>query len=135
DVGEVVRLGRLLHLHVELVDLAEDALGLGLLRRDRGVGNGRYCGQKSRSKSQKNVRRLSPFSNTNPLGGGLTGAPGGAGASRRGTVAGSTDARKFYVFETRRKLDKSAFHAHSVLRTCGTVPRHLWLGRHPTSAA
>ena len=71
-------------------------LCLGALRPDRRVRKRRNCGYQSASRSRENVRRLSQPTNDNPLLGGGTGAPGGAGTSRVGqasSVAGRRQPR------------------------------------------
>src|SRR6185437_11474570 len=80
--GLVLRPG-LLELIRQLGELAHHLLRFGTLRGDRGVGKRRDCRQKGDADPHEYVRRLSQPTYDNPLAGAGTGAPGGAGTSRR----------------------------------------------------
>src|SRR5581483_8224865 len=86
-------------------------LRLRTLRADRGRRKRRHrCAQRKRECRKKacreNVRRLSRLTNNDPLAGDGTGAPGGAGTSRCGSVPTFPDERQRNVRETSSFLRK-----------------------------
>lgn len=72
----------LLELIGELLELTLNLLRLRTLRVNRGVGKRWDCRQEGETDPCENVRRPSLPTNDNPLAGGGTDAPGGAGTSR-----------------------------------------------------
>ena len=106
-------------------ELCHDLLRLRPLRRNRGVGERRDCGQKGHADPGEKVRRLSQPTNDDPRTGDGTGAPVGAGASRGGSVPRSTDNRQFT-----NCANMSVFYGWTRL-----PPPQLWYGPRPRAWA
>ena len=85
--GRRVLRPRALEVIREAAQLTHHLLGLGPLRRHRGVGKCRHCRRQGDADHRKYVWRLSQATNECPLLGAGTGAPGGAGTSRRQDVS------------------------------------------------
>src|SRR5262249_45524346 len=107
---------------------AHNLLSLCTLRRN-GVGECRDCRQKSEADAQKNVRRPSQATNDDPRVGGGTGAPGGAGTSRRARLATFSDERQRTTVTNHGQNLAICVASNRSLLVCGVVRSRTVLGQ------
>ena len=112
---EVVRLDCPLEARVELLHLAHDALGLGLLRGDRGVAGGRRRRQRGREAGNHDCRRRTSNRAANRSGRWARSAPReGPVRHKFGTLATRSDTRN-RLFKPKSSHCEAAAQPHKVL--------------------
>ena len=93
------------------------------VRRDRRVGKSRNCRHQGEADTRENIRRLPQPTNDKPLVRGRTGAPGGAGTSRR------QEASRLFGRASTGTAEIVAKHTQFCASWC--IPSRTWYGPAP----